>query len=305
MRQPDYIKRRRVMKIFHDSRDINYRTPFGAVKCGASVRLFADVSECGNVSLAKVRLWLNGIESFVNMDIKKEGNHYRCSAEIIMPETPCLLWYCFLVEADGEVNWYLNTPEKLGGVGVQASYNNGDCYQITVYDKNFKTPEWFKGEIMYQIFPDRFYGTHENGMIPKKREEYIIHYDRYEPFSFNKHPYENGPAYNDFYGGNLKGIIKKLHYIKSLGVGVIYLNPIFSAYSNHKYDTADYMKIDEMFGDEEDFSTLCSEAEKLGIKIILDGVFSHTGADSVYFNKYKSYGDGGAYNDVNSTYRCW
>ena len=293
------------MKIFHNSRDINYRTPFGAVKRGTSVSLFADVYECENVSFAKVRLWLNGAESFVDMDIKKEKDRFRCFAEIKMPDSPCLLWYCFLIEADGETNWYLNTPEKLGGIGVQAGYNTGDSYQITVYDKDFKTPDWFKGEMMYQIFPDRFYGEHENGEIPKKREEYIIHYDRYEPFSFNNHPYENGPAYNDFYGGNLRGITKKLPYIRSLGVGVIYLNPIFSAYSNHKYDTADYMKIDEIFGNEEDFSALCSEAEKLGIKIILDGVFSHTGTDSIYFNKYKNFGEGGAYNDENSPYRCW
>ncbi len=293
------------MIIFHNSRDINYRRPFGAVKGGTLVRLSLDVYECERIDFAKIRTWENDKESFLDMEVKREDDRFVCSAEIEMPQNPCLFWYCFCVSIDGSVLWYQNNDEKLGGIGKQTDYNNGNSYQITVYDKDFKTPEWFKGKVMYQIFPDRFYGEHTEGEIPKKREEYIIHYDRYEPFSFNRHPFEDGPAYNDFYGGNLRGIIKKLPYIKSLGVGVIYLNPIFSAYSNHKYDTANYMEVDEMFGNEEDFSALCSEAERIGIKIILDGVFSHTGSDSIYFNKYKSYGEGGAYNDLSSPYRKW
>ena len=159
---------------------------------------------------------------------------------------------------------------------------------------------------MYQIFPDRFYGFHKTFDIPKKRPEYTIHYDWYAPISFNKHPFEDGVACNDFYGGNLKGIQEKLPYLKSLGVSVLYLNPIFDAYSNHKYDTADYKTIDPMFGTEEDFKNLCNAAESMGIRIILDGVFSHTGADSIYFNKYGSYGENnGAYKDEKSPYHSW
>ena len=109
----------------------------------------------------------------------------------------------------------------------------------------------------------------------------------------------------DFYGGNLLGVKKKLEYIKSLGVSVIYFNPIFDSPSCHKYDTGDYEKIDPMFGDEEIFKDLCSEAEKLGMRIILDGVFSHTGSDSKYFNKYGNYDSLGAYQSLQSPYYRW
>ena len=93
----------------------------------------------------------------------------------------------------------------------------------------------------------------------------------------------------DFFGGNLKGVKEKLEYIKSFGVSIIYMNPIFEAVSCHKYDTGDYEIIDKMFGTNEDFKELCEEAKKLGIRVILDGVFSHTGSDSKYFNKYGTY----------------
>ena len=108
-----------------------------------------------------------------------------------------------------------------------------------------------------------------------------------------------------FFGGNLAGICSKLLYLKSLGVSSIYLNPIFQASSNHKYDTADYLRIDPSFGDEEDFKRLCAEAGQLGIRIILDGVFSHTGADRRYFNKFGNYADVGAFQSESSPYFDW
>lgn len=288
------------MNIYHNSRDINYRSPFGALPTGSEVSMRLDVTADCCPDAVFLRLWVNDSEELLPMS--GDDGVYRI--KFTLPDTPCLVWYSFLVDTDGRRVWYTNAADKLGGEGTVAE-NADNSYQITVYDKDFDTPEWFRGGVMYQIFPDRFNGVHENGEIPKKRGEYVIHYDRGEAISFNPHPYENGPACNDFYGGNLKGIIEKLPYIKSLGASVIYLNPIFDAYSNHKYDTANYKEIDPMFGSEEDFKTLCAEAEKLGIRIILDGVFSHTGADSIYFNKYKTYGDGGAYHDVNSPYRSW
>ncbi len=291
--------------LFHNSQDIKYRSPFGATPTCGRVRLRLDVTTDDPPDTVRLRTWYNGCEEIY--DMQREGRDksvYIFTAELCMPSEPCLFWYSFYAEINGKRVWYINNPERLGGIGECA---DGECersFQITVYDRKFTTPKWFCGRVMYQIFPDRFYGKH-SGEIPKKRDEYIIHYDREEPISFNRHPYENGPACNDFYGGNLKGITDKLPYIKALGVGVIYLNPIFDAYSNHKYDTANYKEIDSMFGTEEDFKELCERAEDLDIKIILDGVFSHTGADSVYFNKYKAYGDGGAFNDSNSPYRSW
>ncbi len=192
-----------------------------------------------------------------------------------------------------------------------STYNNVDfeisCrsdrrFMLLVYRADAKTPSWFSGRTMYQIFVDRFaVGEGEVG----KRDDVIINPD-----------WESGvPQYaeiaggevknNMFFGGNLWGVAEKLDYLKSMGVGIIYLNPIFKAYSNHKYDTADYYEIDSMFGGREAFLDLLAKAEKADIKIILDGVFNHTGDNSRYFDKYGEYGGKGAYSDESSQYRSW
>lgn len=178
----------------------------------------------------------------------------------------------------------------------------GKEWQLTVYDKNYKTPEWIKGGIMYQIFPDRFYRDDVN--IKNVPEDRIIHENITDTPVWE--PNEQGKILNnDYYGGNLKGIEAKLSYIASLGVNVIYLNPIFEAHSNHRYNTADYSKIDTLLGDEKDFKSLCKKADEYGIKIILDGVFSHTGSDSIYFNREGRYNTPGAYNSAESPYKDW
>ncbi len=173
-------------------------------------------------------------------------------------------------------------------------------WQLTVYSPNYKTPEWMKGGVMYQIFPDRF---NKSGELPIA-EHKVLRRDwggmpRYRPNEFGK------VLNNDFFGGNLKGVIDRLNYLQSLGVSVIYFNPIFEAYSNHRYDTGDYRKIDPLLGSEQDLDTLISEADRRGIKIILDGVFNHTGDDSRYFNKYGRYNDVGAYQSKESPYADW
>lgn len=181
--------------------------------------------------------------------------------------------------------------------------DNGDLFQLTVFEKGMTTPEWLKGGIMYHIFPDRFNRSgefHEN--VPADRK---IHSDWYETPDWR--PDSKGNiTNNDYFGGDLKGIENKLDYFKELGVTVLYLNPIFEAHENHRYCTADYSKIDPLLGTEEDFVRLCKKAKEKGIGIILDGVFSHTGADSIYFNKTGRYGDNvGAYRDPESLYREW
>lgn len=288
------------MNLYHNSRDIRYRSPLGAVETNTHITIKIKVT-ANYVSSVKLRLWMDETEHL--LDMHGEGGDIY-SAGFDAPSVPMLIWYGFKVEADGETLFYSNADDGLGGEGSIVG-EILKSYQITVCEHGFKTPDWFKNSIMYQIFPDRFFGVHSGAPV-KKREEYVIHGDWYDPLAFDDHPYEYGPACNDFYGGNLAGIIAKLPYLHDLGISVIYLNPIFDAYSNHKYDTADYMRIDPMFGDEKDFSKLCAEAKKLGIKIILDGVFSHTGSDSVYFNKYGKYGEhSGAYRDPNSPYRSW
>lgn len=179
---------------------------------------------------------------------------------------------------------------------------DGKEWQLTVYDKNYETPDWIKGGIMYQIFPDRFYKG--KGNIKNVPEDRIIHESTTDIPVWK--PNEQGKILNnDYYGGNLKGIEEKLPYISSLGVNVIYLNPIFEAHSNHRYNTADYSKIDPLLGDEKDFKSLCKKAKEYGIKIILDGVFSHTGSDSIYFNRENRYNSIGAYNSNESPYKNW
>ena len=188
------------------------------------------------------------------------------------------------------------------GNGLAAIKGDGEDWQLTVYDKDFHTPEWLRGGIIYQIFPDRFAssGTKKQN-VPSDR---VLRTDR------DGDPYwiptaEGKVLNNDYFGGDLNGIEQKLGYLKSLGVTCIYLNPIFEAQSNHRYDTANYEKIDSMLGTEKDFKSLCESAKKLGIRIMLDGVFSHTGDDSRYFNRYFRYDSLGAYQSKESPYYGW
>lgn len=172
------------------------------------------------------------------------------------------------------------------------------CYQLTVYDKSYSAPSWINGGFIYQIFPDRFNKDGEillEGRIIKEWGEM----PHYKPDSQGK--IKN----NDFFGGNFKGIEKKLNYLKDLGVTAIYLNPIALSYSNHRYDTADYLKIDPLLGDEKDLKSLINSSHKKGIKLIFDGVYNHTGDDSVYFNKYGNFDSVGAYQSKNSPYFTW
>ena len=178
--------------------------------------------------------------------------------------------------------------------------DSASAYQILVYRECFATPAWFKGGIMYQIFPDRFF---KSGEILVEKGKWL-HRDWHEAPEFR--PNEKGKILNnDFFGGNFRGILKKLDYLQSLHVTVIYLNPIFRAFSNHRYDTGDYMQLDPMLGSEEDFAALVSECWKRGIRLILDGVFNHTGDDSRYFNKYGTYDEIGAYQSKDSKYYSW
>ena len=226
-------------------------------------------------------------------------------------EGDCEEWWrvTFTPEKSG-LYWYHFAVERCDGGSVITRFNagtgrispDGTSFQLTVYSKDFATPDWIKGSVIYQIFPDRFAssGTKKRN-IPAER---VLRSDwggapMWEPDS------EGRITKYDFFGGDFKGIEQKLDYIKSLGVGCIYLNPIFEAHTNHRYDTANYEKTDPLLGTEKQFTALCKAAEKRGIRIILDGVFSHTGSDSIYFNKEKRYDCAGAYNSKESPYYSW
>lgn len=292
--------------VFHNSHDIRYRQPFGAVRCGQRVVLRLKVLYSKEPRVVYIRIWeLEMYERKIYMNLAKaDGETYIFEGEFIAPDTPGLLWYYFVIEYEHISYYYGNNANRSGGVGFLANYPP-DSYQITVYNREFTTPNWFKDSIIYHIFVDRFYNGNEGGIIYRCKDGYMIHTDWFDIPNHRPDPDTGEIMCNDFFGGNLLGIIKKLSYLKELGISVIYLSPVFEAFSNHKYDTGDYKKIDPMFGDNELFREFCSEAKKLGIWVMLDGVFSHTGSDSVYFNKENRYNTVGAYNSTNSPYYRW
>ncbi len=179
----------------------------------------------------------------------------------------------------------------------------GDLWQISCVPADFHTPDWAKGAIIYQIFPDRFYKSGEVDLTGKLGP-YTIHKNWYEDVDWKPTP-EGLVLNNDFYGGNFKGITEKMDYIASLGTTILYLNPISKSFSSHRYDTGDYKTPDPMLGTEEDFAAMCRAAHDRGIKVILDGVYSHTGSNSLYFNREGAFPGKGAFQSQESPYSSW
>ena len=290
--------------IFHNSHEEKYRFPFGAVPCVSVVTLGLMVQASRPVSSAVVIISTeSGMEQRVSLSAS-EGQGPDYSANIEVPDNPGLLWYYFELIIGTEKYYYGNNERYLGGVG-DVYGTIPPRYQITVYREDASTPHWYKKAIMYQIFADRFRNGHEDCKVLNPKKNSFI-YANWEDTPFYIKDCEKGSiARWDFFGGNLQGIIEKLDYLKELGVSVIYLNPVFEAPSNHKYDTGDYKNIDPMFGSSETFKSLCKKAESIGISVILDGVFSHTGSDSIYFNRYGRYPGIGAYQSTESPYYSW
>jgi len=231
---------------------------------------------------------------------KEDQNTYK--AQLTVSEQPMLWWYDFIIHTENGDLRYGNAYDQLGGEGALYDHSPSS-FQVTVYDPAFKTPEYMHDGIVYQIFPDRFF--HAPSEAVHNRSDIEIHQNWYENPNLAIDPRSHDNMALDFFGGTLNGISKKLPYLKDLGITVLYLNPIFQARSNHKYDTGDYSKIDPMFGTEVEFQSLCEKAAALGIHILLDGVFSHTGEDSAYFNRYGNYESTGAYQSTDSPYYSW
>lgn len=273
------------------------KLPFGAVKAGTKVNFGIRISE--KLHAKEVRLIVTDdsdktqTEHVLEMVWTEQG--YSRFEGSVHFESTGLFWYHFkIISGIGE----LNVGKTFSGAGI--TYNEPTPWQLTVYSPDYTTPEWIMGGAFYQIFVDRFRKSGERplrkGTVRRQDWGGIPMYL----------PDESGEVRcNDFFGGTLDGVIEKLQYLHDLGVTCIYLNPIFEAASNHKYDTADYMKIDPSFGDEDTFIRLCQEGEKLGIRVICDGVFNHTGEDSVYFNRYGNYESCGAYQSMTSPYYEW
>jgi glycosidase len=289
------------LNVIHDSQAIKYRKPFGAVEIGHKVKLSIETNKDITVALELIKY--NG--ELTNIGMSKEylnSGGYKYSVEIDTSDCLGVMEYYFILIDGYERIYYGNNDERLGGIGQIYNYNPIP-YQITIYEKA-TVSNWYKEGVIYQIFVDRFFNGNEDGSITNPKENSFIYGTWYDDPMYIKDPTGRVTRW-DFYGGNLEGIIKKFDYIKSLGISVVYLNPIFKSSSCHKYDTGDYENVDEMFGTNEEFELLCQIAKEKGIRIILDGVFSHTGADSKYFNKFGTYETIGAYQSQSSPYFKW
>ena len=277
------------MPVFN-SRKERYKSPFGAVPCGTEVRFFVEAE--AEFTACVLRCYHEFADKWTET-----------------PLLPCPEGFggVYTAPAEGELVWY--TFSLTGKDGSSVCLGKDGCggddrtpWQLTVYEETY-TPQWFGEGVTYQIFGDRFCRTappRVEGLLGERR----AHMDWNEAPMIGADP-ETGRWNSDFFGGNLKGITAKLDYLASLHVKTLYLNPIFEAASNHRYDTADYCAIDPLLGTEEDFTQLCREAEKRGIRVMLDGVFNHTGDDSRYFNRAGFYETVGAYQSPNSPYYPW
>lgn len=273
-----------------DPRDAACKSPFGAAACGAEVSFTLRDGDYYACELLVHREFA-GVDEVCPLPPAEGG----FSGIYTAPQEPDLCWYAFrFTRADGSTVCY----GRSGWCGQDALVR----WQLTVYEDT-PTPAWFGQGVTYQIFPDRFRRTSVpdvGGMVGRR----WVHDNWSDQPVFL--PDEQGQITNrDFFGGSLAGITEKLDYLKSLSVSTIYLNPIFEADSNHRYNTADYHAIDPMLGSEEDFRTLCREAHARGIHIILDGVFNHTGSNSRYFNAEGFYPEPGAAQSTESPYFNW
>lgn len=284
------------MRILYNSKNKYHKTPFGCLRTNENCTLKIDIPK--SCQTKKVQLCIKNEDGFkMVVPFFKDGENesYETYQTNFSLFAKGLYFYYFKITTENE-------EFDLYKEGDDTNIGIGDLWQVTCFDLCYDTPDDFKGKVIYQIFPDRFAKSGKVN-VQGKLEPYFIHESTKETPVFL--PDENGKIINnDFFGGNLNGITEKLPYLKKLGVGIIYLNPIFFAYSNHRYDTADYKKIDPLLGTEDDFKTLCDKAHSLNIKIILDGVFSHTGSNSVYFDKNQIFGCG-AVSSENSPYKNW
>lgn len=240
---------------------------------------------------------------WVNILIAKDGDGYNCYS-MTKDESKGGFFVQLENLTQGLYFYHFESNEGLFGAGndlwaVKGTYNYYRDYQLTVTCKDYQTTDILKGGLIYQIFPDRFKrggtATIGQGKVLCKNWGATPTYRNHEGLVLN----------NEFFGGDFKGILQKLYYLKGLGVTVVYLNPIVKAYSSHRYDTGDYLQVDPLLGTEEDLKTLLMAANKMGIDFIFDGVYNHTGADSKYFNKTGSYDEVGAYNSKESKYYDW
>jgi glycosidase len=324
----------------HDSRDALYRAPGGAVPAGTPVLLRFRTFH-NDVTDVKVRIFsLEQGQVFLPMEVAaSDVSCYEAGLEnetcdfwqVALPNaSPDNLWYRFIITDGTRTAYYAdNTTALDGGVGSPNNDPVDNSYALMAYHPGFTSPSWSKNAVIYQIFPDRFRnGTTKNdpltgmaryddpvikldwGVLP---EGYCRNYAdgnlncpwRFDDTPPDWSPTKEAPRGRDYYGGDLKGVYDKLPYLKALGVNTIYFNPTFEAKSNHRYDTSDFRRIDPNLGTQGEFEKLVTGARKLGIRVVLDGVFNHMSSDSPLFDRYNHYNTVGACESAASPYRGW
>lgn len=286
------------MRILFDSKKLIHKDPFGTLtpgeNCTLNVHVPADVGaqkvEC------VIRRDKDGREQIVTMlPTDTKGAYVVFSGSFQLSERG-LYFYHFRV-------FKPESSFRLFKQGDDTNMEAGQQWQVSCVPADFTTPDWAKGATIYQVFPDRFY-KYGDCDLTGKLEPYTVHKNWDEEVVWK--PDEKGEVLNnDFYGGNFQGIIQKLDYIADMGATMLYLNPISKSFSSHRYDTGDYKTPDPMLGTVEDFAQLCEEAHKRGIRVILDGVYSHTGSNSLYFDRNGAFGGKGAYCSKESPYCSW
>ncbi len=320
----------------HDTFDGYYRSPFGAVPAGSNVtlRFRTDHFDVDGVSV-RVYTYNPATDTTTGpVDFPMTFLENRTENSILYdiwtrtlatPSTPSILFYKFRIIDGADVAFYSDNPAddhdnlNQGGEGAASDSEPFPAFQITAYDSAFQTPEWLHNANVYQIFPDRFRnGDRTNDYcVPGSTSGCPTFYGDQTPIAHTAwneaifDPRQPGPYFNEFgtqfFGGDLKGIQDKLDYLQGLGIDSIYLNPIFTARSNHRYDTDNYLEVDPALGGDAALQALVKEAERRGVRFIFDGVFNHSSSDSLYFDRYHRYNpppDGGCESSA-SPFRSW
>ncbi len=286
------------MRILFNSRLLQYKDPFGTLAPGQECSLNIHVP--AHVQATRVECLFSG----------PDGTHVQTSALGYKMKKGAydIFGGKFTLEKPGLYYYFFHITTRTGGFrlfkyGDDTNIEDGSLWQVSCIPTDFTVPQWLQGATMYQIFPDRF---HKSGKVDLtgKLTPYTVHENWSEEVSWQPNA-EGEILNNDFFGGNFRGITEKLDYIASLGVTVLYLNPITRSFSNHRYDTGDYKAPDPMLGTMADFTALCNAAHARGMKVILDAVFSHTGSNSLYFDREGQFGGTGAYRDKKSPYYAW
>ena len=285
------------MRILFNSKDLQYKDPFGTLIPGQNCKLHIHIPASLQTTCVTCHFdSVDGVNLTVPLSMELENGAYQQWGCEFSFEKTGLYFYYFVIHA-------VTGPFRLFKQGDGTNMEAGDRWQVSCVPADFTVPQWAKGATIYQIFPDRFCKSGDCDLTGKL-QPYTVHENWSDEVDWRPTP-DGKVLNNDFFGGNFKGITEKLPYLASLGITLLYLNPISKSFSSHRYDTGDYKTPDPMLGTVEDFSALCDAAHSLGMKVILDGVYSHTGSDSLYFNRNGTFPSVGAYQSQNSPYSSW